>query len=78
MNMSLIKRFGPKNSQRPCFTASTAGILLILYSGITTDKAAKNAPVYNLAGQKVTKAYKGVVNIIWIARNLVISVRLNS
>lgn len=30
-------------------------------TNITTDEAAKNAPVYNLAGQKVTKAYKGVV-----------------
>lgn len=30
-------------------------------TNITTDEAAKNASVYNLAGQKVTKAYKGVV-----------------
>lgn len=30
-------------------------------TNITTDEAAKNAPVFNLAGQKVTKAYKGVV-----------------
>lgn len=30
-------------------------------TNITTEEAAKNAPVYNLAGQKVTKAYKGVV-----------------
>lgn len=30
-------------------------------TNITTNEAAKNAPVYNLAGQKVTKAYKGVV-----------------
>lgn len=30
-------------------------------TNITTDEAAKNAPVYNLAGQKVSKAYKGVV-----------------
>ena len=30
-------------------------------TNITTDEAAKNAPAYNLAGQKVTKAYKGVV-----------------
>lgn len=30
-------------------------------TNITTDEAVKNAPVYNLAGQKVTKAYKGVV-----------------
>ena len=30
-------------------------------TNITLDEAAKNAPVYNLAGQKVTKAYKGVV-----------------
>lgn len=37
-------------------TATATGI-----TNITTDEAAKNAPVYNLAGQKVTKAYKGVV-----------------
>lgn len=30
-------------------------------TNITTDEAAKNTPVYNLAGQKVTKAYKGVI-----------------
>ena len=30
-------------------------------TNITTDEAAKNAPVYNPAGQKVTKACKGVV-----------------
>ena len=30
-------------------------------TNITANEAAKNAPVYNLAGQKVTKAYKGVV-----------------
>lgn len=30
-------------------------------TNITADEAAKNAPVYNLVGQKVTKAYKGVV-----------------
>lgn len=30
-------------------------------TNITTNEAAKNVPVYNLAGQKVTKAYKGVV-----------------
>lgn len=30
-------------------------------TNITADKAAKNAPTYNLAGQKVTKAYKGIV-----------------
>ena len=30
-------------------------------TNITADEAAKSAPVYNLAGQKVTKAYKGVV-----------------
>lgn len=30
-------------------------------STITTDAAADNAPIYNLAGQKVSKAYKGVV-----------------
>lgn len=36
--------------------AETTGI-----SNITTDAADVNAPVYNLAGQKVSKAYKGVV-----------------
>lgn len=30
-------------------------------SGITTDEAAKNAPVYNLAGQRVGKDAKGVL-----------------
>ena len=30
-------------------------------TNITLDEAAKNAPAYNLAGQKVTKACKGVV-----------------
>ena len=31
-------------------------------AGITSIKAAKtNAPLFNLAGQKVTKSYKGVV-----------------
>ena len=37
------------------FTSST-GI-----NGIDADAADDNAPIYNLAGQKVTKAYKGVV-----------------
>lgn len=37
-------------------TATATGI-----TNITTDEAAKNAPTYNLAGQKVTKAYKGIV-----------------
>lgn len=30
-------------------------------SGITLDAAAENAPAFNLAGQQVSKAYKGVV-----------------
>lgn len=30
-------------------------------NGITTDDASLNAPVYNLAGQKVSTSYKGVV-----------------
>ena len=30
-------------------------------NGIVSDKAAKNAPVYNLAGQRVDSSYKGVV-----------------
>ncbi len=36
--------------------AETTGI-----NGITTDVASANAPVYNLAGQKVSASYKGVV-----------------
>ena len=30
-------------------------------NNITTDATLENAPAYNLAGQKVGKAYKGVV-----------------
>mgnify|MGYP000786176899 FL=1 len=30
-------------------------------NGITIDDADANAPVYNLAGQKVSESYKGVV-----------------
>lgn len=30
-------------------------------NGIVSDKAAKNAPVYNLSGQRVDSSYKGVV-----------------
>ena len=45
-----------KNNILISLNGKTTGI-----TNITTDEAAKNAPVYNLAGQKVTKAYKGVV-----------------
>ncbi|WP_268647362.1 hypothetical protein, partial [Escherichia coli] len=45
-----------KNNILISLNGKTTGI-----TNITADEAAKNAPVYNLAGQKVTKAYKGVV-----------------
>ena len=45
-----------KNNILISLNGKTTGI-----TNITTNEAAKNAPVYNLAGQKVTKAYKGVV-----------------
>lgn len=45
-----------KNNILISLNGKTTGI-----TNITTDEAAKNASVYNLAGQKVTKAYKGVV-----------------
>lgn len=45
-----------KNNILISLNGKTTGI-----TNITTDEAAKNAPVYNLAGQNVTKAYKGVV-----------------
>lgn len=56
-----LKKFGTtyeldKNNIPISLNGKTTGI-----TNITTDEAAKNAPVYNLAGQKVTKAYKGVV-----------------
>lgn len=56
-----LKKFGTtyeldKNNILISLNGKTTGI-----TNITTDEAAKNAPVYNLAGQKVTKAYKGVV-----------------
>ena len=47
-SMQLIKRFADPKKKA-------------IYVEKTTDEAAKNASVYNLAGQKVTKAYKGVV-----------------
>ena len=37
------------------------GIPTVGISGIATDDADDNAPIYNLAGQKVDKNYKGVV-----------------
>ncbi|MBW0030281.1 hypothetical protein V7T14_03180 [Segatella copri] len=56
-----LKKFGntyelDKNNILISLNGKTTGI-----TNITADEAAKNAPVYNLAGQKVTKAYKGVV-----------------
>lgn len=56
-----LKKFGTtyeldKNNILISLNGKTTGI-----TNITTDEAAKNAPVYNLAGQKVTKAYKGVI-----------------
>ena len=56
-----LKKFGTtyeldKNNILISLNGQTTGI-----TNITADEAAKNAPVYNLAGQKVTKAYKGVV-----------------
>lgn len=56
-----LKKFGTTyeldlNNILISLNGTTTGI-----TNITTDEAAKNAPVYNLAGQKVTKAYKGVV-----------------
>lgn len=56
-----LKKFGTtyeldKNNILISLNGTTTGI-----TNITTDEAAKNAPVYNLAGHKVTKAYKGVV-----------------
>ena len=56
-----LKKYGTtyefdKNNILISLNGTTTGI-----TNITTDEAAKNAPVYNLAGQKVTKAYKGVV-----------------
>ena len=56
-----LKKYGTtyeldKNNILISLNGTTTGI-----TNITADEAAKNAPVYNLAGQKVTKAYKGVV-----------------
>ena len=56
-----LKKYGTtyeldKNNILISLNGTTTGI-----TNITTDEAAKNAPVYNLAGQKVTQAYKGVV-----------------
>lgn len=56
-----LKKFGTtyeldKNNILISLNGKTTGI-----TNITADEAAKNAPVYNLAGQKVTKTYKGVV-----------------
>lgn len=56
-----LKKYGTtyeldKNNILISLNGTTTGI-----TNITADEAAKNAPVYNLAGQKVTKAYKGIV-----------------
>ena len=50
LNGNIIKEFAPISAPIP------TGI-----NNITTDAANANAPVFNLAGQKVGKAYKGVV-----------------
>ena len=57
----LLKKYGEtyeidKNNQLYSLNGATSGI-----ANITTDVANANAPVFNLAGQKVGKAYKGVV-----------------
>lgn len=57
----LLKKYGEtyeidKNNQLYSLNGATSGI-----ANITTDAANANAPVFNLAGQKVGKAYKGVV-----------------
>lgn len=57
----LLKKYGEtyeidKNNQLYSLNGATSGI-----NNITTDAANANAPVFNLAGQKVGKAYKGVV-----------------
>lgn len=56
-----LKKYGEtyeidKNNQLYSLNGATSGI-----TNITTDAANANAPVFNLAGQKVGKAYKGVV-----------------
>lgn len=56
-----LKKYGTtyeldKNNQLYSLNGATSGI-----ANITTDAANANAPVFNLAGQKVGKAYKGVV-----------------
>ena len=57
----LLKKYGEtyeidKNNQLYSLNGATSGI-----ANITTDATNANAPVFNLAGQKVGKAYKGVV-----------------
>ncbi|MBR4368118.1 MAG: chitobiase/beta-hexosaminidase C-terminal domain-containing protein [Prevotella sp.] len=55
---SIEKYFGNMGVKSPtAFALGTSGV-----NGITADKAIDaNAPMYNLAGQRVSKAYKGVV-----------------
>ena len=56
-----LKKYGEtyeldKNNQLYSLNDATTGI-----NNITTDATLENAPAFNLAGQKVGKAYKGVV-----------------
>lgn len=56
-----LKKYGEtyeldKNNQLYSLNGVTTGI-----NNITTDATLENAPAFNLAGQKVGKAYKGVV-----------------
>lgn len=56
-----LKKYGEtyeldKNNQLYSLNGTTTGI-----NNITTDAKLENAPAFNLAGQKVGKAYKGVV-----------------
>lgn len=56
-----LKKYGEtyeldKNNQLYSLNGVTTGI-----NNITTDATLENAPAFNLAGQKVSKAYKGVV-----------------
>lgn len=50
---NIVKEFAP--TTEPTISTSTG------LTNLDAEVAAKNAPVYNLAGQKVSKAYKGVV-----------------
>ena len=52
----IIIPFNAQMELAPTVTPVTSNI-----NGITIDDADANAPVYNLAGQKVSTSYKGVV-----------------